>query len=170
MDLHPGLVRAVLQAVAVHAPELADDEGQVVEALDEFFPRGFGQLTPGPYDCRDVTIHLFPFVMPEAPDHPMQVSRPPGVFLAEPVLFRGAGEDARHGVHPAFAQTFHYDEVTFFVPSAVEGIKTPSLHIPFIYADNIMAILLGRELAGMPKLQVSTFIEPLDAPLARAGR
>jgi len=32
--------------------------------------------------------------------------------------------------------------------------------VPFIYADNVMAVFLGREIAGLPKLQVSTFIEP----------
>ena len=161
LDAHPGLVRALLQAVAEHAGEFADDEGQIVEALDEFFPHGFGQVTPGPYDCPDVTLHLFPFVIPDAPDHPMQIARPPGVtWLGR--LFFVALVKMRDTGHPVFAQRFSYDEITFFVPSSVDGVTGFSLHIPFIYADNIMAILLGRELAGMPKLQVSTFIEPLE--------
>jgi CRP-like cAMP-binding protein len=165
LDAEPGLVRALLGAVAHHARELADDEGQTLEALDAFFPRGFGALTPGPYDCRDVTLHLFPFVLPDAADHPMQLSRPAGVRYASR-LFMVALVKMRDTRHPAFDKAFDYDEVTVFVPALVDGQKAPYLHVPFIYADNVMAIILGREISGFPKLQVSTFIEPEnpDAP------
>lgn len=165
LDAHPGLVRALLDAVAQHARDLADDEGQTLEALDAFFPRGFGALTPGPYDCRDVTLHLFPFALPEDADHPMQVSRPAGVQYASR-MFMVALVKMRDTRHPAFDKAFNYDEVTIFVPALVEGQKVPFLHVPFIYADNAMAIILGREISGFPKLQVSTFIEPErpDAP------
>lgn len=167
LDAHPGLVRALLDAVAQHARDLADDEGQTLEALDAFFPRGFGALTPGPYDCRDVTIHLFPFALPEAADHPMQVSRPAGVRYASR-MFLVALVKMRDTRHPAFDKAFNYDEVTVFVPALVEGQKLPYLHVPFIYADNVMAIILGREISGFPKLQVSTFIEP-ERPDAPSG-
>jgi hypothetical protein len=167
LDAHPALVRALLDAVAQHARDLADDEGQTLEALDAFFPRGFGALTPGPYDCRDVTLHLFPFALPEAEDHPMQVSRPAGVRYASR-MFMVALVKMRDTRHPAFDKAFNYDEVTVFVPALVEGQKVPYLHVPFIYADNAMAIILGREISGFPKLQVSTFIEP-ERPDAAAG-
>ncbi len=162
VERFPAFARALLRGLAAHARDLADDEGQLLEATEEFFPRGFGQLTPGPYDCRDVTMHILPLSLrKESADHPMNLACPPGVkFIGETAIM--AFVQMRDVRHPGFSTAFNYDEVAFFIPCLVDGRPVLRFHVPFIFADNVMAVFLGREIAGLPKLQVSTFIDTLE--------
>jgi len=169
LSTFPAFARALLRGLAQHAVDLSDDGGQINEASEEFFPRGVGQLLPGPYECKDVTMSCLPMRLPADPSHLLNRVRPPGVTWLGDIYYLTFVQ-MRGTQHAGFNATFDYDEVTLFVPARVEGCRVPRVHVPFIYADNVMAVFLGREIAGLPKLQVSTFIEPETPRPLRGSR
>lgn len=169
VDASHGFARAVLRAVAEHAADAVDDERQFPEALDQYFPKGRGRLTPGPYDCHGAVLHLFFCKDGDPTVDEVDEAMPPGIkrLPAAPPYMLGV---AQMGTicHPEIdRQSFTYDEVMAFVPVRVDGHVRPRFHVPFMFPDNIMAIYLGREIAGLPKLRASTFVDRIDDEVTR---
>lgn len=165
-----GFARVVLRAVAEHAADFVDDESQYGEALDQYFPKGRGRLTPGPYDCRNTTLHLFFCRDGDPTVDEVGDAMPPGLsyWPGAPHYMLGVasmGEITHRSIRER--QSFTYDEVMVFVPVRVDGHVRPRFHVPFMFPDNIMAIFLGREIAGLPKLRASTFVDQFPDGLTR---
>lgn len=152
-----GVARAMLASVAFHAAEYADDEGQLHEALDEYFPQGRGLLVPPPYDVGEVTLHLF-LARHGGADDRVAAALPSQIKPVSDVYLIGAAQ-MRDVSSPNISKCFNYDELMVFLPAVVRPFSVPRLHVPFMFPDNIMAILLGREISGLPKLQSSTFVD-----------
>lgn len=164
-----GFARAVLRAVALHAAAYVDDESQFMEALRQYFPRGRGILTAGPYDCAGTVLHLF-FCADAGGVDEVAAALPPGVerLASRPHYMLGVTHMGRvTQPHVPDRTPFTYDEVVVFTPVRVHGCLLPRLHVPYIFPDNLMAAFLGREIAGLPKLRASTYVDDLGGGVTR---
>lgn len=162
LDESPLLCRSILSYVADHAAEYLNDHGQFDEALDQYFPSNNGWLLPAPYDVRKARMRIF--FCRATKDPVAQLRLPPGLtfYLGIPVymLVLIDMQDIR-SVYPPTARSFSYNEVSVFVPVRVPGLALPRFHVPYMYPDNIMAVYLGREIFGLPKLRSSNFSDDL---------
>ncbi|GEM_PF-2052463 len=163
VDAEPGLCRAMLEYVADHGAEYLNDHGQFDEAFDQYFPSNSGWLLPAPYSIANARMRIFFCKLPDETTETLHI--PPGAQLYPGMPFYMLvliDMEQIRSVYPDNARAFDYHEVSIFVPVKIPRLTLPRFHVPFMYPDNIMAIYLGREIFGLPKLRSSNFSDQLD--------
>lgn len=141
----------VAHALAVELRGQLKRQRHATEVLDDFFEQPNARLVPGPYGAEPFTMLLW--VLRDRPDR-VRALLPPGVRLVPGLgghwlltvnLFEALVSRHERGA----GRRFSYRETCPFLP-CLAGL-TPGLFVPELYPDNVLAILLGREIYGFPK-------------------
>ncbi len=146
-----GFAQNVAHALAAELRGQLKRQRQATEVLDDFFEQPNARLVPGPYGAEPFTMYLW--VLRDSPAR-VRALLPPGVRLVPGLgghwlltvnLFEALVSRHERGA----GRRFSYRETCPFVP-CLSGL-TPGLFVPELYPDNVLAILLGREIYGFPK-------------------
>jgi len=150
---------ALLNAVATDAFRLIEDERRDERIMQTYFDGRLARLVPAPYRAERVEMNVF-LAQTRSEDYEGLV--PPELRTAPGGLFLLVFADFPHFYQPdrPTAAPFAYRETAFFVLSRMEtgpAATRPLLaYAPALYPDNVMAMVLGREIYGFRKRNART--------------
>jgi CRP-like cAMP-binding protein len=127
-------------------------EKDLHQNLEDFFLSPNARIVPGPY--RAEPFEMLIFLMRWEPGR-LKALLPPGLSpipgLSDLYLLTFSFFPALTTVNPVGqGKKFRYNETVPFIPALGPGLR-PGAFCPELYPDNVLAILLGRELYGFPK-------------------
>lgn len=156
---HPALARLRTDWADAELHHVREARRRLTQGLTDFIDEE-GALGAGPYELNDARLVLA--VAEDALIHTLVPTELRSRLFNHRFLVAFADYPGLEGTMVDGRKArIQYRETSVFVPVMGLTAGGPGLFCPELYPDNMMAIVVGRELYGFPKLHADTYIEPL---------